>query len=134
MNPQDEIKQILFNNDKTKVWLADKLHVSKQQLSYELNHSKDISKSLYDKILNIFRAEGFIVATGQKIELIKDQLLTVSQVNCNNIALILSQFKIHSSDGVIDFNERKELSDLVETCRNKTNNELDKLQKFISKG
>lgn len=133
MDAQDEIKQILFENDKTKTWLAGKLHMTKQDLGYQLDHAANFSHELYERIMRVFRAEGLICTASEKCEYVKDQTLSVGAIVSNGLSLMYTTVKNFTKDNVLDFKEKKALSDMVEEFRTKVNLQLDEIQKTIEK-
>lgn len=130
MTPQDEIKQILFNNDKTKVWLANKLGMSKSDLTYQLNRATNFSVDLYNRVMDIFRKENFITKDDQCDFLIR-QTLQIDAVIGHSLTLLNDNVLKFTKDNVLDFKEKSRLIEVVTKIKDELIAELETIEKII---
>jgi Zn-dependent peptidase ImmA (M78 family) len=133
MKAQDEIKSILFSNEKSKVWLAQKLGISKQDVHYMLNTATDIPHERYAQIIKIFKAEGFICSADEKCDFIKNQTLETNDMIGKLLSLLNNTVRKVSEDNVLDFREKKELSEMVDYVQESVTQKLDEIRKIIEK-
>jgi hypothetical protein len=130
MTPQDEIKQILFNNDKTKVWLANKLGMSKSDLTYQLNRATNFSVDLYNRVMDIFRKENFITKDDQCDFLIR-QTLQIDAVIGHSLTMLNDNVLKFTKDNVLDFKEKSRLIEVVTKIKDELIAELETIEKII---
>lgn len=131
MTPQEEILQILFNEDKTKAWLADKLGIKKQSLQYQLTNSSNYPVELHNRIMNIFQKEGFITIKSEQCNFLVRQTLEINSLIGHSVSILNQTVKNFTKDNLLDFRERKDLGELIEKIRTETNNQLDEIEKII---
>ncbi|MFC2084943.1 hypothetical protein ACFLS9_07800 [Bacteroidota bacterium] len=130
MTKQDEIKQILFNNDRTVKWLADKLGKERQGLHYQLNHASKFGIDLYEQIKKIFKNEGFL---DNQCEYLLRQTLNVDAIVNNCLASLSDTVNRFTSDNILEFGEKKKLSELIEKIHNDVEHQLKKLSDIIER-
>ncbi len=133
MKAQDEIKAILFTHEKTKVWLAGKLHVTKQKLDYWLNDAKSMDVDTYNQIMSIFKHEKMICSADDKCDHIRTQTMEINSIIGSSLTMLNSTVKTVSSDNILDFKEKKLLSEMIAELRDNLNHELDKIAEMIEK-
>lgn len=131
MTPQEQILQILFNEDKTKAWLADKLGIKKQSLQYQLTNSSNYPVELHNRIMNIFQKEGFITIKSEQCNFLVRQTLEINSLIGHSVSILNQTVKNFTKDNLLDFRERKDLGELIEKIRTETNNQLDEIEKII---
>jgi len=132
MTPQEEVKRILFENDKTKTWLANRLGISKEDLSYQLNRSKNYSADLHNRIINILKKEGFITNTTEKCEFLIKQTLQIDSMVGTSLTMLNTSVEKFTKDNILDFRETKRLFDIVEKIRNGVNESLDNIETILN--
>jgi len=133
MTEQDKIKVILSDNDKTQTWLAGKLGMKKQTLNNILNINKSLDHELYKQIYKIFKQEKFIASAEDKCSVIKDQAMEINSIIGSSLTLFNGTVRKVSEDNVLDFKEKKVLSDMVQEIRDCLNYELDKIAEMIER-
>lgn len=117
MTKQEEIKQILFDNDKTNTWLANKLGMKKQDLGYQLNNAVNFSVDLYESIIKILRKEGFITSSSEQCSFLIDQTLQTNSVLGYSLTILNNTVKRAVSDMVLDFKEKIALIETIEKLK-----------------
>lgn len=132
MTPQDEVKRILFDHEKTNTWLAKKLGMSKEDLHYQLNRSKNYPVDLHNRINEIFKKEGFITNATEKCEFLIKQTLQIDSVVGTSLTMLNSAVEKFTRDNVLDFREMKRLFDIVEKIRDGVNESLDNIESILN--
>jgi len=131
MNAQTEILQILFNNDKSKTWLSQKLGISPQNLDYKLNKASDLPLIFYNEIMAIFKKEGFITSAKDQCDYLLRQTITIDSMIGNMLSILNDTVERITEDHVLDFKEKMKLSELTDKIKMNFNNELEKIQNII---
>lgn len=131
MSDQDQIKSILFVNDKSKSWLAGKLNITPQKLDYILHNAKKISKSDYDSIMHIFKNAGFITSNSEQCNHLLGQTIEIDSLLGHALTILNGNIRQFTKDNVLDFNEKRRLLDIVTKIRTDFNNELDSIEMII---
>ncbi len=131
MKAQTEIIQILFQNDKTKSWLANKLGISAQNLDYKLNRASDIPFELYNQIMKIFKKEGFIVSENDQCVHLLNQTVEIDALIGHSLTLLNGSVKSFTADNVLDFKEKQKLISIIEKMRNDFLEQLDEIEKIV---
>ncbi len=131
MTEQVEIIRILFENDKPKSWLANKLGISSQNLDYKLHNAKKIAVEDYNQIMKIFKKEGFITSNSEQCNHLLNQTLEIDALIGHTLTILNASVQKFTKDNVLDFREKKRLGNLIDQIRNDFNNELDHVEKII---
>lgn len=130
MTPQEEVKRILFESDRNQTWLANKLGMSRADLNYQLNTAKNYSAELNNRIMEIFKKEGFTSKNEQCEDLLNQTLLINSMIG-NSLQILNNNVQKFTRDNVIDFREKKRLLDVIEKMRADYLNELERIEKIV---
>lgn len=133
MNAKDEVKSILINYRRTQTWLAEKLGIQKQTLNYMLNGSKGLDTETYKQIIKIFKREKMITSAGDKCDHIRNQTMEVNAILGSSLTLLNNTVKKVSEDNILDFKEKKQLSEMIDELRESLNHELDKISEMIER-
>lgn len=133
MNAKDEVKSILINHKRTQTWLAEKLGIQKQTLNYMLNGSKGLDTETYKQIIKIFKREKMITSAGDKCDHIRTQTLEINAIIGSSLILLNNTVKKVSEDNILDFKEKKQLSEMIDELRESLNHELDKISEMIER-
>jgi Zn-dependent peptidase ImmA (M78 family) len=131
MDTQTQIIRILFENNKQKNWLADKLRISAQKIDYMLNKAKKISHEDYNQIMEIFKKEGFITSNSEQCNHLYDQTIEINSVIGHTLTILNGNVKKFTDDNVLDFREKRKLTDMIDKIRNEFNAELDSIESII---
>jgi len=131
MPEQTEIMRILFENDKTKSWLANQLKIKPQKLDYWLGKAKKIGVEDYNKIMEIFKKEGFITSNSEQCNHLLNQTIEIDALLGHTLTLLNTNVQKFTSDNVLEYREKKRLGEVIEKIRNEFNIELDQIEKII---
>lgn len=131
MTRQEEIKQVLFDNDKTNTWLANKLGMKKQDLGYQLNDAVNFSVDLYERIMKIFKKEGFITSTTDQCNFLLEQTLQTNSALGHSLTILNNTVKRSVSDMVLDFKEKVTLIEMIEKIKVELDNQCDEMISII---
>ncbi len=131
MKEQDEIKRILFDNDRSKSWLAKKLGITAQSLQYKLDVAPDLSLEFYRQIMKIFKAEGFISSANEQCEYLIQQTLQIDSMIGNALTMLNRTVQKTTLDHVLDFNEKRKLFELIEKIKSDFEDELGKIENIL---
>ena len=131
MTKQEEVKQILFDNDKTNTWLANKLGMKKQDLGYQLNEAVNFSVDLYDRIISIFKKHGFITSSSEQCNFLIDQTLQTNSAIGHSVQILNNTVKNSVKDMVLDFREKTSLIELIEKIKSEITDQCDEMISII---
>jgi len=126
-----EILQILFINDKSKSWLANKLGISSQKLDYRLNRANDMPLELYQQIMKIFKKEGFITSDNDQCVHLLNQTLEIDALIGHSLTLLNSNVKAFTEDNILDFRERRKLLEIIDKIKSEFLEQIDEIEKVI---
>jgi DNA polymerase III delta prime subunit len=130
MTPQEEVKRILFESDRNQTWLANKLGLSRADLNYQLNTAKNYSADLHNRIMTIFKKEGYN-SKDERCQDLLDQTLLINSMIGNSIQILNNNVQKFTKDNVLDFRERKRLLDVIEKMKSDYMNELERIEKIV---
>ena len=136
MNRRDQIKDILFRNDKNPSWLKSKLSGKFPSVDvYYLLSEKSVNfdVELYDEIMGIFRKEGFIVTENERCDKFAEQLIQVNGIIAHSTYLLNSNATDFLKDNLLDYREKKKLLELVDKIRREFDQEIGKIEKIIER-
>lgn len=135
VDERQEIKDILFRNDKNRSWLKRELRregYPSVDIHYLLsNKSVNFDTKLYKAIMAIFNREGFIVSESARCERFADQLIQVNGIISHSIYLLNSNASEVLKEEALDFRKKRKLLDLISNLREEFDTELDKIEKII---
>lgn len=131
MIEQNEVMKILFENDKSKSWLANKLSITPQKLDYRLSKAKKIAIEDYKEIMRIFKKEGFITSNSEQCTHLLNQTIEIDALLGHALTILNTNVKKFTSDNVLEYREKKRLSEVIDKIRNEFNDELDQIEEII---
>ncbi len=131
MTEQNEILRILFVNDKSKSWLANRLGISPQNLDYKLRNAKKLAVEDYNSIMKIFKNEGFITSNSEQCTHLLNQTVEIDGMMGHILSILNSSVQKFTADNVLEYREKKQLLEMISKMRNDFNNELDSIEKII---
>lgn len=128
---RQQIKDILFRNDRTVRWLMGK--VPGTDLYYLLNgdKSKSFDIGIYDQIMDVFRKEGMIVKEGDECLQLLEQTMQMDSLIGHALNILNHNVKNFTEDRVLNFHEKKKLYEIIENMRNEFNDEFDEIIKIF---
>jgi len=132
---RDEIREILFKNDKTVKWLAEQTRkFSYNQLYYALSQkSATFDTSMYNEIVKIFKSEGMISSEAERCTHLLNQILKIDSIIGHSLTLLNDNVAEFTKDNIIDFKEKKRLSDMIDKIENEFTSEVSRIKKIIEK-
>jgi len=137
MDEKEQIRQILFKNDRNISWLRSKLEQKGLHADvYYLLSDKSVNmdKKIYDAVMDIFRDEGYLTEESSICDHFTTQLFNTNSILSSSLSLLNATAAQCVSDGVLDFNERRRLMDIVEGMESKVKSEIVNLKKMIAGG
>lgn len=130
MDHRKQIKEILINNDRTVCWLEKKTGI--KDLHYILGEtSKNFDIAIFEKIMNVFRVEGFILSEADRSNKFSEQLISVNGIIGHSVHLLNSTAKEYLKDHVLDFKERRDLYDLITKIKADFNTSISEVERII---
>ena len=125
-----EIKEVLLKNDKTMKWLSNKLHGV--DVYYLLSDKcKTFDVSVYDDIISIFKKEGIIATPNEQCDKLVEQIFHLDAVFGHSLTMLNGNIHSFTKDNVLDFSEKKKLSDMLDKIENEFVNEINKSRRII---
>lgn len=129
-NRRQEIKEILFRNDRTTKWLQQK--VPGVDLYYLLSDKcKTFDIDTYDRIMSALTKEGLTTVEDERCEKLVDEILSIDSIIGNSLILLNSNVRDFTRDNVLDFSERKKLSQLLDKIDNEFQNSINAARKIV---
>lgn len=108
-----QIKQILFENDKTKKWLQDKLPTL--DIYYLLSDNcKRFDVNDYDAIVRILDKEGFITSEEDRCKYLTDTMLKIDQLFGSSLDILNDTVIRFTADNDLSFKEKRKVADLLD--------------------
>jgi hypothetical protein len=133
VDKREEIRGILFRNDKNISWLKNKMS-NKVDVYYLLSDkSTNFDISIYEEIVSVFRKEGLIATESDRCEKLTKQLMTVNGLIGHSLQLINGSVSDFVADKVIDYKEKKRLLEIIRLVEKEFDAELEKVLQIIER-
>lgn len=136
MTKQIEILQVLFNNDKTKVWLQDQLKRKgfDKDLQYLLDETrcKSFDVNIYEAIIEIFREHGMTPTESDRIKNLRTKVIEINAIVTSGLSLLDKTMNDYLKDDELTFDEKAELLKMIDGIE-KQYTHLDELKTLIKK-
>lgn len=126
-----EIKEILFKNDKNISWLKGKIKQNVDLYYLLSDNSVNFDIEIYEEIIKIFKKEGFITSPTDQCAYLLNQTIQIDALIGHTLSIFNTNVQKFTSDNVLEFREKRRLSDIVDKMRSDFNSELDNIEKII---
>lgn len=127
---RQQIKQILFDNDKNKKWLKSKLsHIDVYYLLGENCKRFDVKD--YNEIMSLFKKEGFITNEADRCNQLIDTVLKINSLLGNGLDLLNSSVSNFTNDKELSFPERHKLAILFDDLELSLIKRIDESKKVL---
>lgn len=133
---RQEVKDILFKNDKTKDWLKKQL--KKEGFDVDVyyllsDNSKNFDVSISGAIDKIFRQEGIIANSDDRIKRFTEEFFDLNSIINNSLAIMNRKTKEYFEDNDFEFDERMEALKDFEQMQDKINDIIESIKKVVKK-
>ncbi len=127
---RQQIKQILFENDKTKKWLQDKLpHIDVYYLLSDNCKKFDVND--YDEIIKVLDNEGFVTSEEDRCKHLAETVLRIDALLGNSLDLLNSTVVQFTTDNDLSFRERRKVADLLDEIDTRFENKISEAKKIL---
>lgn len=127
---RQQIKQILFDNDKNKKWLKNRVpHIDIYYLLSDNCKRFDVKD--YNEIMNIFKNEGFITNEAERCNQLIDTVLKINSLLGNGLDLLNSSVSSFTIDKELTFPERHRLALLFDDLELSLVKRIDESKKIL---
>lgn len=128
---RQQIKQLLFDNDKTKKWLQDKLPTSIDVYYLLSDNCKKFDVDDYDQIINVLNKEGFITSEIDRCKELTDTVLKIDSLLGNSLDLLNNTVINYTKDNNLSFNERRKVADMLDGIDLRFQNHIEDAKKIL---
>lgn len=135
-NRRQEVKDILFKNDKTKDWLKKQLKNEGFDVDvYYLlsDNSKNFDVAISAAIDKIFKREGIIANGDDRIKRFTEEFFDLNSIINNSLAIMNRKTKEYFEDNDFEFDERIEALKDFEEMQDKINDIIESIKKVVKK-
>ena len=125
------IKNILFENEKTKKWLQDRLPDS-IDVYYLLSDScKKFDVNDFDVIMSVLEKEGFVTSEEDRCKHLTDTILKIDSVLGSSLDILNDTVVQSTSDSALSFKERRKIADLLDEIDSKFEEKIGDAKKIL---
>lgn len=134
---KQEIKDVLFNNDKNKSWLKTKL--SEKGFEVDVYYLLDEDKSkrfdldVYDAIQEIFKAEGLIATESERAKKLTSEIFHIDAMIGHSLSILNTTVEAFVSDDFLSFDEKRRLVSMLEKFESETLTAISNTKKVITR-
>jgi len=131
LDKRQQVKEILLKNNRTVTWLQRKLRTNTDLYYLLSDKSMNFDVSIYESIIELFKKEGFIVNEDERVCVLAKQLLEVNSIINHSAYMLNSTVVEYIKDNILDFNEKRNLVNLLDKVEQDFIDEINKIRKTI---
>jgi hypothetical protein len=133
---KDDIRRILFMNDKPVRWLKTKLEKKypKTDFYHLLKEEAAFDVKLHDDIKALFKKEGFITSASEQCDKFTENIIQLNAIISHSTYLLNTNTKEFIKDNVLDIRERMKLLKIIDEAEAECTAGFENAREIIEKG